>query len=175
MDKKRKLLLLIDVLAVILLIGLDQVTKYLAVIYLKGKEAFSVIPRVLELKYLENRGAAFGMLQNQKAFFICMEILILLIVCYILVKCPAQKKYRIGRLCMVGIAAGDVGNMIDRVLQDFVVDFIYFVPINFPIFNVADCYVVIATFSLILLFFFFYSDEELEFLSFKGAKKESGR
>ena len=44
-----------------------------------------------------------------------------------------------------------------------------------PIFNVADCYVVIATFSLILLFFFFYSDEELEFLSFKGAKKESGR
>ena len=65
--------------------------------------------------------------------------------------------------------------MIDRLRFDYVVDFISFVLIHFPIFNVADCYVVIATFSQILLFFFFYSDEELEFLSFKGAKKESGR
>ena len=62
-----------------------------------------------------------------------------------------------------------------RMTQKYVVDFLYFKLIDFPIFNVADCYVVIATFSLILLFFFFYSDEELEFLSFKGAKKESGR
>ena len=170
MDKKRKILLLIDVLAVILLIGLDQVTKYLAVINLKGKEAFSIIPRVLELKYLENRGAAFGMLQNQKAFFICMEILILLIVCYILVKCPAHKKYRIGRLCMVGIAAGDVGNMIDRVLQDFVVDFIYFVPINFPIFNVADIYVTLSTIGLVILLMFVYKEQDLSFLSFQQKK-----
>ena len=171
MDKKRKILLFIDVLVVILLIGLDQVTKYLAVIKLKGRDAFSVIPQVLELKYLENRGAAFGMLQNQKVFFICMEVLILLIVCYILAKCPAQKKYRLGRICMIGIAAGDVGNMIDRVMQDFVVDFIYFVPINFPIFNVADIYVVVSFIALIICILFIYKDEEFSFLQFKKKEK----
>ena len=80
MDKKRKILLFVDVLVVLLLVGLDQATKYLAVIKLKGRDAFPVIPQVLEFKYLENRGAAFGMLQNQKVFFICMEVLILLIV-----------------------------------------------------------------------------------------------
>ena len=72
------------------------------------------------------------------------------------------------------LVSGAVGNMIDRLTQKYVVDFLYFKLIDFPIFNVADCYVVIATFSLILLFFFFYSDEELEFLSFKGAKRSRG-
>lgn len=170
MDKKRKILLFVDVLVVLLLVGLDQATKYLAVIKLKGRDAFPVIPQVLEFKYLENRGAAFGMLQNQKVFFICMEVLILLIVCYILAKCPAQKKYRLGRICMIGIAAGDVGNMIDRVVQDFVVDFIYFVPINFPIFNVADIYVTLSTIGLVILLLFVYKEQDLSFLSFQQKK-----
>lgn len=170
MKKKKNVLLFVDVLAVVLLIALDQVTKYLAVLKLKGQEAFSIIPKVLELKYLENRGAAFGMLQNQKAFFICMEVLILVIVCYILAKCPAQKKYRLGRICMVCIAAGDVGNMIDRVMQDYVVDFIYFVPINFPIFNVADIYVTLSAIGLVLLLMFVYKEEDLSFLSFQQKK-----
>lgn len=170
MDKKRKILLFIDVLVVVLLIGLDQATKYLAVIKLKGRDSFPVIPQVLEFKYLENRGAAFGMLQNQKVFFICMEVLILLIVCYILTKCPAHNKYRLGRICMIGIAAGDVGNMIDRVMQDFVVDFIYFIPINFPIFNVADIYVTLSTIGLVILLLFVYKEQDLSFLSFQQKK-----
>lgn len=170
MDKKRKILLFVDVLVVLLLVGLDQATKYLAVIKLKGRDAFPVIPQVLEFKYLENRGAAFGMLQNQKVFFICMEVLILLIVCYILIKCPAHNKYRLGRICMIGIAAGDVGNMIDRVMQDFVVDFIYFIPINFPIFNVADIYVTLSTIGLVILLLFVYKEQDLSFLSFQQKK-----
>lgn len=170
MNKKKKISLFVDAIVIALLIALDQITKYLAVIHLKGKNAFSLIPNVLELKYLENRGAAFGMLQNQKAFFICMEVLILLIVCYILVKCPTHKKYRMGRICMVCIAAGDVGNMIDRLIQDFVVDFIYFVPINFPIFNVADIYVTLATIGLLLLLMLVYKEEDLSFLSFQQKK-----
>ena len=65
--------------------------------------------------------------------------------------------------------------MIDRLTQKYVVDFLYFKLIDSRFLMWQTAYVVIATFSLILLFFFFYSDEELEFLSFKGAKKESGR
>ena len=71
---------------------------------------------------------------------------------------------------MVGIAAGDVGNMIDRVLQDFVVDFIYFVPINFPIFNVADIYVTLSTIGLVILLMFVYKEQDLSFLSFQQKK-----
>ena len=75
---------------------------------------------------------------------------------------------------MVGIAAGDVGNMIDRVLQDFVVDFIYFVPINFPIFNVADIYVTVSFAVLLLLVFFQYKEEDLEFFGKKKGTSADG-
>ena len=70
MSLKKKLFLFLDMVAVIALILLDQYTKYLAVIHLKDKPAFNLINGVLELNYLENKGAAFGMLQNQKTFFV---------------------------------------------------------------------------------------------------------
>ena len=142
-------------------IGLDQFTKHLAVVHLKGQKPFVLIKGVFEFYYSENRGAAFGMLQGRQGFFFLIAAAVILAVLWAV--------YRIL------LVSGAVGNMIDRLTQKYVVDFLYFKLIDFPIFNVADCYVVIATFSLILLFFFFYSDEELEFLSFKGAKKESGR
>ena len=63
--------------------------------------------------------------------------------------------------------------MIDRLANGYVVDFLYFKLIDFPIFNVADCYVVVSTISLLLLFFFYYKEEELEFLSL-GRKAEKG-
>jgi signal peptidase II len=65
------------------------------------------------------------------------------------------------------IAAGAIGNMIDRIRYDYVVDFIYFVFINFPIFNVADIYVSISTFVLIFILLFYYKEEDLNFISFK--------
>ena len=69
-SKKKKLFTIIDFIMIIILIGIDQITKYLAVLHLKDKPAYSIIDGVFELNYLENRGAAFGMLQNQKGFFI---------------------------------------------------------------------------------------------------------
>ena len=73
-------------------------------------------------------------------------------------------------LCLMMVCAGAVGNMIDRVSQGYVVDFLYFKLINFPIFNVADCYVTIAAASLVLLIMFHYKDEDLMCFSLK--KKE---
>lgn len=167
MSLKKKLFLFLDLLSIIALILIDQYTKYLAVIHLKDKAAFNIINGVLELNYLENKGAAFGMLQNQKVFFIFVAIVILSVIAYVLYKSPDDRKYTILHVLLSFIAAGAIGNMIDRIRYDYVVDFIYFVLINFPIFNVADIYVSISTLILIILLLFYYREKDLNFISFK--------
>ncbi|MFQ8841064.1 MAG: signal peptidase II [Clostridium fessum] len=138
-------------------IGLDQFTKHLAVVHLKGQKPFVLIKGVFEFYYSENRGAAFGMLQGRRG--------ILLPDCSgshsgsVVGGLPdAGRKRYLPLMCSLFLlVSGAVGNMIDRLTQKYVVDFLYFKLIDFPIFNVADCYVVIATFladpSVFLLLF----------------------
>ena len=80
---------------------------------------------------------------------------------------PLQKKYNIVHILLSVVIAGGIGNMVDRFRFDYVVDFISFVLINYPIFNVADCYIVVAMIILFLLFVFVFKEKDLEFLSFK--------
>lgn len=167
MKSRKKLWIFLDLLGICALVALDQYTKYLAVIHLKDKPAYIIINGVLELNYLENKGAAFGMLQNQKAFFIFVAVVILGVIGYVLLKTPDQKKYRILHVLLSLIAAGAIGNMIDRIRLNYVVDFIYFVLINFPIFNVADIYVTVSTAALVILLLFVYKENDLSFISFK--------
>lgn len=167
MKLKKKFLIFLDLLGICALVALDQYTKYLAVIHLKDKPAYIIINGVLELNYLENKGAAFGMLQNQKAFFIFVAVVILSVIGYVLLKTPDNKKYRMLHVLLSLIAAGAIGNMIDRIRLNYVVDFIYFVLINFPIFNVADIYVTVSTAALVILLLFVYKENDLSFISFK--------
>ena len=166
MSKRKIFILFLDFIAILLLIAIDQYTKNLAVIHLKNKSAFSLINGILELNYLENKGAAFGMLQNQKFFFIFVAIVILGVIAYILYKTPDTKKYYLLHILLSLISAGAVGNMIDRIRLDYVVDFIYIVWINFPIFNMADIYVTFATAALICAMLFYYEESDLGFISF---------
>lgn len=166
--KKRKIILLIaDLAAMILLTWFDQLTKNLAVFYLKGQPSVPILKDILVLQYLENKGAAFGMLQNQKIFFVFIEVLILLVIGFVLIRMPALKKYNLMHVILVLVASGAIGNMIDRVVQDYVVDFIYFVLIDFPIFNVADIYVTCATVIFVIVVLFYYKEEDFAFLSVK--------
>ncbi len=167
MSKYKKRLLFMDVLIAALLLAFDQFTKHLAVVYLKGKEACVLIEGVLELDYLENRGAAFGLLQNQKIFLVAVGIVFIAVICYFLIRLPDEKKYFVIHILASAIIAGGLGNMIDRIRLDFVVDFISFVLINYPIFNVADIYVVVATIAVFVLLLFVYKEEDLKFLSKK--------
>ena len=171
LSKKKKIFLLVDFLMIILLVFLDQFTKYLAVIHLEDKPAIKIIDGVLELNFLKNSGAAFGLLQNQKVFFILVAVMILCIIAYVLFRMPDDKKYNIMHILLVMIASGAAGNMIDRVRNDYVVDFIYFVIINFPIFNLADIYVTVSTFLFVILFLFYYKENDFNFLSFNQQKK----
>jgi signal peptidase II len=167
MSKKKVIFLIADLIAIVLLIVLDQYTKSLAVEHLQSKPAYVLIDGVLELNFLMNTGAAFGLFKNQKVFFVIIATLILIIIAYVLFKIPDDKKYNIMHIILVFIASGAAGNMIDRINNNYVVDFIYFSLINFPIFNVADIYVTVATFVFIFLFLFYYKENDFDFLRLK--------
>lgn len=165
-------LYLVSIICVVICIVLDQYTKLLAVTHLKDAP-IPIIDGVFELHYLENRGAAFGMLQNQQWFFLVVGIILLFLVTILYVRIPNTKRLLPLRICMVFITAGAIGNMIDRIRLNYVVDFLYFELINFPIFNVADIYVTVATFAIVLFILFFYKEEEIDelFLQISWKKK----
>ena len=158
------------VIASAILIGFDQYTKALAVAKLKGNEPFVIMDGVFEFLYSENRGAAFGLLQGRQGFFFLIGIAVLGAAAYMMFRMPGWKEHRYDwlKICIIMITSGAVGNMIDRVTQGYVVDFLYFKLINFPIFNVADIYVTVATFLLCVLFCFYYKDEDLEIFRLQG-------
>ncbi len=154
---------IIGLLAVILGVALDQYTKYLAITHLQGNP-ISIIEGVFELRYLENRGAAFGLLQDQQTFFLIIGCITLFFVAYLYVRMPKTKRFLWLHVCLISITAGAIGNMIDRVRLQYVVDFLYFELIDFPIFNVADIFATVATFGLIVLLLFYYKEEDVDML-----------
>lgn len=163
MKKKSKSVSLVaGMVVVILLVLLDQVTKSLAVTHLKDQAPFQILPGIFELQYLENHGAAFGILQGQKLFLLAGTGIILLFVLWTYYKMPLEKKFHIMRVIILLIVSGAVGNMIDRISNNYVIDFFYFSLIDFPIFNVADIYVVAAAIGLILSFLLYYKDEDMD-------------
>ncbi len=166
-EVKRSGMLIIDLLVAVALLAIDQYTKYLAIIKLKNNPAFVIFDGVLELQYLENRGSAFGMLQNQKFFILFVGFVFMAMILFFLFRLPQKKKFCAMHILLSFIIAGGIGNMVDRIRFDYVVDFISFVLIDYPIFNVADCYIVCATIVLFILFLFVYKEKDLEFLNFK--------
>ena len=134
-----------DIFLLILLVAADQGAKWLSYLYLKGQPSVSLIPGVLELHYLypENRGIAFGMFQGSVLFFAIVSVLFLGVLLY--------ERFYLPLLTIATVlAAGALGNFIDRVFRGYVIDFIYFSLIDFPVFNLADVYVVVSGIFLIL-------------------------
>lgn len=162
--------------ATCVLVLADQYTKILAVAHLKEKPAYVILDGVFELLYSENRGAAFGMMQGKQGFFLIIAAVVLGAAAYMMWKMPSwkQARYHWLKICVIMITAGAIGNMIDRVSQGYVVDFLYFSLINFPIFNVADIYVTVATGILILLMLVYYKDEDLEIFQLRR-KQDDGK
>lgn len=151
----------------------DQYTKFLATIHLRGQEPFVIIDGVFELLYSENRGAAFGMMQGKQSFFFVVALVVFAAAAYAMWRMPSwsSRRYHGLKICAIMITAGALGNMVDRVTLGYVVDFLYFSLIDFPIFNVADIYVTTATAVLLLLICFFYKEEELECFQWRPDKK----
>ena len=158
---------LLAVIGCIVLIVLDQFTKWLAVVHLKDQEPFVIWKGVFKLEYLENRGAAFGIMQDRQILFAVGAVVIVCLIGFIYGRMPHTSRYYLLRICAVMICAGAIGNMIDRLRLNYVVDFFYFELINFPIFNVADCYVVVACILFAFAILFYYKEDELSCFSLK--------
>ena len=145
---------------VAVLIIIDQITKRIAVNVLADGLRIPLINGVLEFTFVQNRGAAFGIMQNALPFFVVITLSALCVITYFLLHIPSQKRYLPLRICLCFIAAGAIGNFIDRLRLSYVRDFIYFSLIDFPVFNVADIYITCATILLVLLMLFYYRDED---------------
>lgn len=154
--------------SITVLVFIDQITKYLAVRKLCETGGQILIPGVLELQYVENRGMAFGMLQGWRILFIILCIVFCAALVCFFIKIPKTAYYF--PLIAVGavLAAGATGNFIDRMMYGYVLDFIYFSLIDFPVFNVADIYVVCGGIAVVALMLFRYKDEDFNFLNIKG-------
>jgi signal peptidase II len=156
-----------------ILIGIDQASKYWAKATLQKDGAITLIPNVLKLQYHENSGAVWGILQGKAGALSIFTIFILAALLFVYLHIPRDRKYTALKLVFIFIAAGAVGNLIDRMRFDYVVDFIYFELINFPVFNIADSYVTVASILIIILAIFYYKDTDLDFLDQMFCRKNT--
>lgn len=176
-------------LLVILLVAVDQFTKWLAYINLRQKPDVSIIDGVFQLKYLENDSAAFSLdpvsilhrifyfayfdshpeafLMAKMIFFAILTVVVLILLAILYQRIPLNRRFLPLNIIAVGIFAGAAGNLIDRVIHHYVIDFFYFSLINFPIFNVADIYVTLSAIALIIVVLFYYKEEDYS-LIFSG-------
>lgn len=146
---------LVAVFVILALVGIDQLTKWLAVSYLQDGPAV-LWDGVFELRYVENDGVAWGMFGGEAFRWVLVAVTGVLMVG--LLTLLMMRKYRRGlfsSVALILIVAGGVGNLIDRIVNGYVVDFLYFRLIDFPVFNVADCFVVVGALMLIVYLLFF--------------------
>lgn len=158
----------------IILILIDQLSKYWVRTDLISRDIV-LIPDVLKLQYHTNTGAVWGILTGQTLFLSIFTVIVLLLIILFFFRIPQAKKYTILKLSVIFIMAGAVGNLIDRIYLGHVVDFIYFELINFPLFNFADSYLVVASIVLIILACFYYNDDDLSFVYKLLSKKKAAK
>ena len=153
---------------IFILTFLDQGSKYFVLTRLKNTPDIILIPGVLQLHYLENRGMAFGLFEGKSPVFVILCVLFFCVFFYVYARIPRTGYYLPLTITSLIMVSGALGNFIDRVFRKYVVDFIYFSLIDFPVFNMADIYVVCSGILLVILVCFKYkNDEDYHFLRLK--------
>lgn len=158
----------------ILLVALDQATKYWARISLKEDGPISIIPGVLKLQYHENTGAVWGIMTDKTELLTVISLILSIFLIALYIKIPQNRRFQPIRIIWIFIMAGALGNLIDRFTLKYVVDFIYIELIDFPIFNLADNYLTLSSILLLILGIFYYKEEDFEFIDniFKKKSKK---
>ncbi len=144
----------------IILIAIDQISKYYTITMLKPLGSVTVINNFFSLTYVENRGAAFGILQNFRWIFIAVTFVA--IIALVVYKFRYKPKGYVINTSLCFILSGAVGNMIDRVFRGYVIDMLEVTFINYPVFNIADCLVVVGTILLGIYILFIYKEPKKE-------------
>lgn len=155
-------MILLPLVFLAILVGIDQAIKYLTLISLEPVGNIDIINGFFSLTYVENRGAAFGMLQGGKWLFIVLTVIVCLVLFVYYSKLAEENKLLIVRVSIVLICAGAIGNAIDRIFRGFVVDMLNFniLGYDFPVFNFADICVCVGAFLLVIGIMFFDKSKE---------------
>lgn len=140
---------MLEVLIIIVVLLIDQISKYLTETHLALSETIPIWEGVFELSNVHNTGAAWGMFAGGRWIFIFVTIITCSLMLFFLIK-ARDRLGIIARVCLALVFAGAVGNLIDRVLLGYVRDMLYFSLINFPVFNVADSAVCIGAGLLVI-------------------------
>ena len=151
---------MIYTLVFFLILAADILSKLWTVNVLKADGSIPLINGIFHLTYVENRGAAFGMLQNGRIFFIVITVFLLVAAVYFAPKIFGKSKTL--DFGAVFVLAGALGNLIDRILRGFVVDMLDFCLIDFPVFNIADIFVCIGAFLICVYILFFDGSSKKE-------------
>lgn len=161
--------MIIGLIIIAVIIGLDQGLKYLAKFLLGSKpETVTWIPYVLEFKYVENSGAAWGMLQGKQIFFFIITIIALVIFGYLFTKSDFKKK-KVYSISIALLIAGTLGNALDRLFLSYVIDFIHVPFLTYILkivglsnfyFNIADLALTVGVVLVMVDLFFFESKRE---------------
>ena len=140
----------------VVVVAVDQILKLLVVEYLKPVGTIPVADGLLDFRYIENTGAAFSILQNQRWLFVAITLIVSALIVYGLFRYRNHEFFSYAASIL--IVGGGIGNLIDRVLHGYVVDYIHvsFFP---AIFNFGDCCVTVGTLFLILHVLLFADDD----------------
>ena len=149
-----------SILFVILLVVLDQASKiYLTLVNKTSPIDLEVIRGFFRITYTCNDGAAFSILKGKRVFFIIMTIVVVFFIVYYLLK---NKVYWVEKYSLLLIISGAVGNLIDRIMYGYVIDFLDFIIFgyDFPVFNIADSFITIGAIGLIISILFLNKEGE---------------
>ncbi len=150
---------MVYILLLVAMVAIDQLTKYIAVTKLMPIGSVTFIEGIMDFTFVRNFGAAFGILQGAKWVFVVMTVAIAIGSLVAFKKLPKDKGNNLLRLSLIMILGGAIGNCIDRLLRGFVVDFFATTFINYPVFNVADIFVVAGAFLMAFTVLFVIKDE----------------
>ena len=159
-NKSDKQFYIISAITVIILVILDQITKWQALTKLKPIKNTVVIKGFLDFTFVENRGAAFGILSGRRIFFILLTVVVAAGILYSFYKLPKTREYNWLKCGLVLVLSGAIGNVIDRAVRGYVVDFLEVTFIKWPVFNLADIYVVVGACFILFLSLFVIKEEE---------------
>ena len=154
--------MIIEIISLIVLVVFDQWTKYLTLEHLANSgKTIQIIDGIFELTYVENTGAAFGLFKDGTVFLSVVVIFVVAAILYFKRKLPRTKEFMPLHILAVFIIAGAIGNLVDRIRLNFVVDMLHFYWFEFPVFNVADVYLTVSAMILFLLLLTKYKDLDL--------------
>ncbi len=151
---------IISIAAIVILVAIDYLIKYIVVNNMDFHESIQVIDGLLNWTYITNSGASWGMFSGQTFFLVAVTMLLIVGIIYLLVSGKVDNM--LCRISFVLVAAGGIGNLIDRVFNDGkVIDYIDISPLfDFPIFNFADCCVCVGAALFCVYVIFFYEDKK---------------